>query len=114
MNPIHGQRPLSPPHPLLLRQRISERKWILTQRSLLPAILAIWPVMGQAQFTFTNNNGTIAITGYTGPGGAVTIPDSINGLPVTAVEDFAFSGIGSMTSLSIPATVTNIGIDAFA
>jgi hypothetical protein len=34
----------------------------------------------QDQFTFTTNIGTI--TGYTGPSGAVTIPDTINGCPV--------------------------------
>ena len=33
----------------------------------------------------TTNNGTITITGYTGPGGAVTIPGTINGLPVTSI-----------------------------
>ena len=38
----------------------------------------------QAQdYTYTFTNGTITITGYTGPGGALTIPDTINGLLVT-------------------------------
>ena len=38
-------------------------------------------------YTYTTNNGTITITGYTGPGGAVTIPGTINGLPVTSIGD---------------------------
>ena len=39
------------------------------------------------EFNYTTNNGTITITGYTGPGGAVTIPSTINGLPVTSIGD---------------------------
>lgn len=32
------------------------------------------PVVARAQFTYITINGTLTITGYTGPGGAVTIP----------------------------------------
>jgi len=39
----------------------------------------------QAQFDYTTNNGAITITGYTGPGGAVVIPGTINGLSVTRI-----------------------------
>ena len=48
------------------------------------------PATLQAQFEFTTDNGTITITKYTGYGGAVTIPASINGLPVTRIGDGAF------------------------
>jgi hypothetical protein len=41
-------------------------------------------------FTYTTNGGTITITGYTGPGGAVTIPNTITALPVTTIADNAF------------------------
>ena len=44
----------------------------------------------EAQFTYTTNNGTITITRYTGPVGAVTIPSTINGLPVTSHRGHAF------------------------
>jgi hypothetical protein len=40
--------------------------------------------LAQAQFTYTTNNGTITITGYTGPGGALTIPSTIAGMLVTS------------------------------
>ena len=43
--------------------------------SVLWLLLATVP--GQAQFFTTTNNGTITITGYNGPGGAVTIPDTL-------------------------------------
>src|SRR5262245_49749672 len=38
-----------------------------------------------AQFAYTTNDGAITITQYTGPGGHVVIPNTINGLPVTRI-----------------------------
>ena len=81
---------------------------------LLPLLLLLTlPAAVQAQFTYTTNNGTITITGYTGPGGAVTIPSTINGLPVTSIGDWAFGDCTSLTSVTIPNSVTSIGTDAF-
>ena len=69
----------------------------------------------QAQdFTYTNTNGTITITGYTGPGGDVAIPAAIDGLPVTGIGDNAFYGLTNLTGITIPASVTNLGDAAFA
>ncbi len=62
----------------------------------------------QAQFDYTTNAGTITITHYAGPGGVVTIPATINGLPVTSIGNYALSSNGPI-SLTIPASVTNIG-----
>jgi len=67
----------------------------------------------QAQFTYITNNGAIIITGYTGPGGAVTIPASTNGLPVTTIEGPSFED-KDITSITIPASVTNIQAGEFA
>ncbi|MEI8341728.1 MAG: leucine-rich repeat domain-containing protein [Verrucomicrobiota bacterium] len=67
--------------------------------------------VAKAQFTFNSATGTI--TGYTGAGGAVVIPASIDGKPVTAIGDNAFSGVSSLTSVIIPASVTRIGGGAF-
>jgi hypothetical protein len=64
-------------------------------------------------YTYTTNNGTITITGYTGIGGAVTIPSTINGLPVTSVGEFAIASKSSLTSVTIPNSVTSIGRAAF-
>ena len=54
--------------------------------------VAVLPAVVNAQFTCTTNNGGITITGYTGSGGAVTIPVTTNGLPVTGIGDSAFEG----------------------
>jgi hypothetical protein len=74
----------------------------------------ILPDVVQAQFYYTTNNGTITITGYTAPGGAVAIPDTINGLPVTRIGEAAFEYHTSLTSITIPDSVTNIGNYAFS
>lgn len=93
----------------------------------------------QAQFTYTTNSGTIVITGYNCPSSnvAVTIPSTINGLPVTAIGpnlffqctnlssvtipdsvtslgDFAFDGCTGLTNVTIGSRVSNIGHDAFS
>jgi hypothetical protein len=75
------------------------------------ALLLLLPIAGlQAQdFTYTNTNGTITITGYTGPGGNVTIPGTIDGLPVTSLGDWAFTAVSNLSSVAIPDTVTNVG-----
>jgi hypothetical protein len=67
-----------------------------------------------AQFSCTTNvDNTITITGYTGPGGAVTIPTAINGLSVTAIGDFAFWGLTNVSNVTIPDSVVSLGSDAF-
>jgi Tfp pilus assembly pilus retraction ATPase PilT len=45
---------------------------------ILPLLLLALPSAVQAQFNYTTNNGTITITGYTGSGDAITIPNTIN------------------------------------
>ena len=80
--------------------------------SIFSSNAMLW-VQIKYDFTYTTNNGTITITGYTGSGGAVTIPDTINGLPVTSIGDNAFYYCTSLTSVTIPTSVTSIGDYAF-
>ena len=71
-------------------------------------------VAGPADYTYAINSGQITITGYTGPGGNVTIPSTAFGLPVVAIGANAFSAKTSLTSVSIPNSVTSIGSSAFS
>ncbi len=59
-------------------------------------------------FEYTIANGSITITNYTGPGGNVVIPVTIDGMPVTAIGGQAFLGRTTLTTITIPDSVTNI------
>ena len=76
---------------------------------LFGCLLLATPVAVQAQFNYTITNGTVTITKYTGAGGSVTIPDTITGLPVTAIGDHAFDVDTNLTSVTIPNSVASIG-----
>src|SRR5260370_9139594 len=57
--------------------------------------------------------GGIEITGYTGPGADITIPDFIDGSPVLSIGYQAFYGNNNLTSVTISTFVTSIGEQAF-
>jgi len=91
---------------------------------MLPLLLAlVLPWMGcsttstrarlATQLNYTTNNNTVAIAKYTGSGGAVIIPRSIAGLPVTSISNSAFHSCTRLASITIPNSVTSIGDRAF-
>src|SRR5215472_11151218 len=71
------------------------------------------PIVVQGQFDYVTNGSSIAITEYTGPGGAVIIPSTTNGLPVSSIENYAFSSVSNLNNVVIPQSVTYIGVGAF-
>ncbi len=88
--------------------------------SLLGCILAV--VVGLTQcgcssrspseknYLYTENADGIAITEYTDKSvNELVIPSQINGRPVVAIGDYAFSYCSSLTSITIPNSVTTIG-----
>lgn len=87
------------------------------RRALIALLTLLWAAgllaITAEDYTYTTNDGTITITMYTGPGGDVTIPPTINGLPVTGIGESAFSGCTSLTGILIPDSVTRIGDNAF-
>ena len=100
-----------PPQPTKPPRR---RLWLSQMASLLALLLFLaFSAAAQAQFTTGTSNGKITITGYAGSGGAVIIPSTINGLPVTSIGDSAFWNCAGLTSITIPGSVTSIGVCAF-
>ena len=61
---------------------------------------------------YTLSNGEATVTGYSGSAKAVSVPDKINGYPVTAVGRAAFCR-AAFETVSIPASVREIGWWAF-
>ncbi|HEY3916022.1 MAG TPA: leucine-rich repeat domain-containing protein [Verrucomicrobiae bacterium] len=88
-------------------------RWNPPSQWLLVIFLAL-PGIAQAQFNFTVLGNTVTITGYTGSGGTVTVPTNINGLPVTAIADYAFSNSFYLENIEIPGSIGSVGEAAFA
>jgi hypothetical protein len=94
----------------------------------------------QADFTYTVTDGGATITGYSGPGGEVSIPARIAGLPVvriarffpyespsqllvtgvtipegvTTIDERAFYETPNLARVTFPSTLQSIGANAFA
>ena len=85
--------------------------------ALFAFLLLTMPRAANAQvygdFFYSSDGSAITITGYGGDGGQATIPDTIEDLPVTAIAEYAFIAT-SLTSLTLPGSVTSIGDEAFA
>ncbi|MCX6650723.1 MAG: fibronectin type III domain-containing protein [Methanomassiliicoccales archaeon] len=68
----------------------------------------------EGDYTYTIDEGMATITGYTGTGNNITIPDMLGGCPVVTIGNNSFSGHDSLTSVTISGNVTTIGEGAFS
>ncbi|MCX6872431.1 MAG: leucine-rich repeat protein [Verrucomicrobia bacterium] len=66
-----------------------------------------------SDLTYVVTNGAITITGFTGIGDEVSLPGTINGLPVTGIGSFAFYNRSDLRSVTLPAGITSIDDFAF-
>lgn len=56
-------------------------------------------------FTYTRNDTTCTITGYTGTSTHLVIPEAINGYRVTAVAEHAFDNCSGLQEIVLPKTL---------
>lgn len=56
-------------------------------------------------FAYTIENNTVTITRYIGNASEVTVPDQIEGLPVTAIGDTAFAWNHTIVKVILPDTL---------
>jgi len=85
-------------------------------RVTLWSFVAILSVAAQAQdVSYTVAGGKVTITGPKCPIPVLVVPQQINGLPVTAVGSYAFSGgCDTLLSIALPDGIVSIGDGAFA
>jgi hypothetical protein len=81
------------------------------------AFFAIVPSKAAADqdgdYTYTVSGGVATITGYTGAGGAITIPSTLGGYITKIIGAYSFSNCSSLTSITIPDIVTTIENGSF-
>lgn len=65
-------------------------------------------------FTYLPFDESVYISRYTGPGGVVAIPETINDLAVSSIGGWAFAGHTNVTSVTIPDSVNYIAVFAFS
>ncbi len=59
------------------------------------------------------DDGTYKVSGYTGSATVVAIPSLYNGSAVTRIDDYAFRSCFALNAITIPASVKEIGTEAF-
>lgn len=79
----------------------------------LATLLISSTTAGAEDYLYEVSSGTITITGYTGPGGVVSVPSRINGLPVASIGQMAFRDCSTVTRVRLPEGVTTISDWAF-
>lgn len=94
-----------------------------TLRGLLVALIATLFSSGMTSaqssgvfqnFQYTATATEITITRYPSNfGGSITVPSTINGLPVTTIGYSAFSNCYALTSITLPTSVRTLDVNAF-
>ena len=92
--------------------------FVLTLLFLLP--LAILPTSAETYYDYDNDlqyeilEEEVAILDYSGSHQDFTLPDTIDGYPVTVIREYAFAGSIELERITLPDTVTLVEQKAFA
>lgn len=90
---------------------------LLSTNALLIVFLSFFCIALQAhsaEFDYTTGiDGKLTITGYSGSGGAVVVPSSLDGKTVARIAETVFTNKSSITNVSIAESVSMIGKQAF-
>lgn len=95
------------PHNFIIRLDLTNWDW----DTKTGATFTVTVAAATKKFFFDETTGTI--TGYDGTDTVVVIPSKINGVTVETIGNAAFQN-SAVTSVTIPASVTEIGSNAFA
>ncbi|MBR6681864.1 MAG: leucine-rich repeat domain-containing protein, partial [Clostridia bacterium] len=64
-------------------------------------------------FRYNIIDNEVTVTKYIGKAATVSIPETINNLPVVYIGEYCFNSNRTITSVTIPATIKNVGIYSF-
>lgn len=81
--------------------------------TIAPAALTAYAAETAGSLTYEKYDDHVEITGSDYKATSIEIPETISGLPVTAIGDYAFNGC-SLSSITIPGSVKTIGKYAFS
>ncbi len=91
-----------------LYELLCEKGTLETQDSAEPMATS-----GDYDYVINPDSMSVTITGYHGAGGAVTIPDTLDGKAITVIGEEAFAGTESLGSVILSNSVTSIETAAF-
>ncbi len=101
-----------------------KNKWFVSLLMVVVMMCACWTgvLADEERETFTSgdykyallDDETVEITWYSGDAEELIIPDTLAGKTVTAIGEYAFSFCYSLTTVTIPDSVEQIGMNPFA
>ena len=90
---------------------------VLSTLLVLSILIMVLPQQvnaAETDYLTKNVGGTKVITGYSGSDTVLSIPATLGGIPVSAIDIDAFKGKTGLVSVTIPDCITNIGNTAFS